>query len=78
MHLVHLADELVDLVLTVTQITTLNEVLELPSAEATSGGRELEGPEEVGSLLEVWSYGVNLVDQILNGNYSILSEALFN
>ena len=37
-NLVHLADKLVDFVLTVTKITTLDEVLELPGAETTSGG----------------------------------------
>lgn len=44
LYLVHLANELVNLVLTVTQITALDEVLEFPGAETTSGRGELEGP----------------------------------
>ena len=53
-------------------------MLELPGAETTSGGRELEGPEEVGGLLEVGPNGVNLVDQVLNRDNSVLSKVLFD
>ena len=66
MYLVHLADKPVDLILTVTQITTLNEMLELPGAETTSGGRKLEWPKEVGCLLEVGSNGIDLMNQVLD------------
>ena len=48
--LVHLADELVDVGLPVTEVTALDEVLELPCPPAASGVRELEWPEEVGRL----------------------------
>ena len=48
--LVHLADELVDVGLPVTEVTALDEVLELPCPPAASGVRELEGPEEVRRL----------------------------
>jgi hypothetical protein len=76
--LVHLADEVVDEVLTVTEVSSLNEVLELAGAESSGGGGELEGPEEVGGLLEVGSNGEDLVDQVLNGDDSELSELGLN
>lgn len=41
---VHLPDQGVDVVLSVAQVTTLNEVLELPRPEAASRVAELEGP----------------------------------
>jgi len=76
--LVHLADEAVDGVLAVTQVTTLNEVLELAGAEATSGVAELEGPEEVRGLLEVGADGEDLVDEILNADNAVLAEVLLD
>jgi hypothetical protein len=53
-------------------------VLELAGAETASGGGELEGPEEVGSLLEVGSNSEDLVDQVLNGDDTELAEVLLN
>ena len=47
---VHLADELVDMDLPVTEVTALDEVLELPCPPATSGVGELERPQEVRRL----------------------------
>ena len=76
--LVHLPDEGVDVLLTVTKVTTLDVVLELASAEATSGVGELEGPEEVGGLLEVGAGGDDLVDEILNTEDVVLAEVLFD
>jgi hypothetical protein len=78
LHLVHLSDESVDVLLTVTSVTTLDEVLELAGAEATSGVGELEGPEEVVGLLEVGANGVDLVDQILHANNAVLAKGLLN
>ncbi len=77
-NLVHLADERVDGVLTVAEVTALNEVLELAGAEATSGVGELEGPQEVGDLLEVGADRVDLVDEILNADNAVLAEALLD
>jgi hypothetical protein len=76
--LVHLANKVVDEGLTVSKITALDEVLELAGAETTSGGRELEGPQEVGGLLEVGADSVDLVDEILNADDAVLSEVLLN
>jgi hypothetical protein len=64
--------------LTVTKVTTLDVVLELASAEATSGVGELEGPEEVGGLLEVGADGVDLVDQVLHADNAVLGKVLLD
>lgn len=66
------------MLLTVAKVTTLNEVLELPGAEATSGVGQLEGPEEVAGLLEVGANGVDLVNQVLNADNAELAEVLLN
>ena len=47
---------------------------EFASAESSSWVAELEWPQEVGSLLEVGSNGVNLVDQILHADDTVLAE----
>lgn len=77
-NLVHLPDELVDELLTVTKVTTLDEVLELAGAETTSRRGELEGPEEVGDGLEVGADGVELVDDVLNAGDAVLAEILLD
>lgn len=53
-------------------------MLELAGAETTSGGRELEGPEEVGSLLEVGANSEDLVDEILHADNAVLAEGVLN
>ena len=53
-------------------------MLELASAESTSGVGELEGPEEVVGLLEVGADGVDLVDQILHADDAVLAKVLLN
>lgn len=76
--LVHLADESVDVLLTVAKVTTLDEVLELAGVEATVGVGQLEGPQEVGGLLEVGANSVDLVDEILHADNAVLAEVLLN
>jgi len=44
MNLVHLLDESINFLLTIPQVTTFNEVLELPRPESTRGVGELEWP----------------------------------
>lgn len=51
---------------------------ELASSETTSWVGELEGPEEVGSLLEVGANSEDLVDQILNADNTVLAEVGLN
>jgi hypothetical protein len=76
--LVHLSDEGIDVLLTVTKITTLDEVLEFTSTEATIGVVELEGPEEVGSLLEVGADSVDLVDQVFHADDAVLAKGILD
>ena len=66
-NLKHATDELVDLLLAVTSIATLDEVVDLLHKPATGAG-ELEGPEESVGLLEVAADGVDLVDEVLNAD----------
>jgi len=77
-NLVHLADEAVDVILTVTSVTTLDEVLELALVETAVGVGQLEGPQEVVGLLEVGANGVDLVDQILHADNAVLAEVLLD
>ena len=78
MNLVHLADESVDVLLTVTSVTTLDEMLDLAGVEATVGVGELEGPEEVVGLLEVGANGVDLVNQVFHADNAVLAKVLLN
>lgn len=50
----------------------------LLALESTSGVRELEGPEEVGGLLEVRADGGNLVHQVLNALDAVLAERVLD
>jgi len=76
--LVHLLDKSVDVLLSVTKITTLNEVLELSSTETTSGVGELEWPEEVAGLLEVGTDGEDLVDQVFHADNTVLAKVVLD
>jgi hypothetical protein len=72
-------DESVDVLLPVTGRATLDVVLELSSDTPAAGGvGELEGPQEVGSLLEGRANSVDLVDQILHADDAVLAESLLN
>ena len=73
--LVHSLNQLVDELLTVTEGTTLDEVLELSwDTPTTRWVRQLEWPQEVVGLLEVWTNGNQLVDQVVNGHDTELTE----
>jgi len=65
-------------VLAVAEVTALDEVTELAGAEATGGRGQLEGPQEVGGLLEVGADGVDLVDQVLDADDAVLAEVLLD
>jgi len=73
-----LTDELVDVGLSVTEVTTLHIVLKLACPPATSRVRELEGPEEVRSLLEVGASSDDLVDEVFNAENVVLAESLLD
>lgn len=51
---------------------------ELSCSETTVGVAELEWPKEVGSLLEVWSDGVDLVDQVFHADNTELAQVVFD
>lgn len=76
-NLVHPLDQGVDVGLTVASVTTLHEVRALLD-EATPWVGELERPEEGVDLLEVGSDSVDLVDDVLNANDTILAKVLLN
>jgi len=76
-HLDHLSEELVDLVLTVTEVAALDEVVNLLSP-STAGSVQLEGPQEVAGVLEVGSDGEDLVDQVFDADDSVLAEVAFD
>ncbi len=60
--LIHLPDQIIDLVFPVAQITPLDVVLELTLPEAARWVAELERPQEVADLLEIWPDCNNLVN----------------
>jgi len=61
----HTLDKLVDLLSTVSSLTSLKEVNKLGLVrESTTGTGKLEGPQEVVGLLEVGSNSADLVDKI--------------
>jgi len=76
-HLDHALDEFVDELLTVAPVTTagLVETVTL-GLEATLGGGQLEGGQEIVGLLEVGSDGVDLVDEILHAGDAELAEGV--
>jgi hypothetical protein len=76
--LVHLSDQGVDVLLTVTVVTTLDEVLEFPSVEATVGVGQLEGPQEVAGLLEVGADGKDLVDQVFHAHDAVFAQSVLD
>lgn len=52
-NLVHLSDELVDVALPITEVTTLDVVLELSCPPSPCGVRQLERPQEVRGLSSI-------------------------
>lgn len=73
-HSVHLTDKLVDVALPVPVITTLHKMEELAGTPAASGIRELERPEEVRGLLEMWAGGDDLVHEVLDTEDVVRAE----
>jgi len=72
-----LSDEIVDLVFSVTEVTTFNEVVGDTSVTSSWAG-EFESPEEVVGSLEVWSNGEDFVDQIFGGLDANVSNVFVN
>ena len=74
-NLVHLLNQAVDEVLSVTCVTTLDEVDELSGLETTVRVRQLEWPQEVVGLLEVRTHSEDLVDQVLHAHNTELTQS---
>jgi len=72
-----LSDEIVDLVFSVTEVTTFNEVVGDTSVTSSWAG-EFESPEEVVGSLEVWSNSEDFVDQIFGGLDTNVSNVFVN
>lgn len=68
-------DQVVDELLSVTSVTTLDEVEELSGSETTVRVGQVEWPQEVVDLLEVWTNSVDLVDQVLDGGNTVLTQS---
>lgn len=76
--LVHQLNHAVDVALTVTSVTTLDVVGELLALESTVGVRQLEGPQELVGVLEVGAGSGDLVNQVLDGDDSVLAQVLLD
>jgi hypothetical protein len=74
-NLVHPSDELIDVVLTVTSITTLHVLVPL-LLQASQWCLQLEWPEEVVCLLEMWANSHDLMNKIFNADDVMLAQAL--
>jgi len=77
-HLVHAGNEGRDSLFAVTKVTALDVVKEFALVEATERVGELEGPQEVGGLLEVGADSEDLVDQILHADDAVLGKVLLD
>ena len=75
--LVHFANKLIDLVLSVSMITALNKVRG-NLAEATPWRTELHWPQEVASLLKVLTHCEDLMDEVFNADNTTLAQLSFN
>mmetsp|Transcript_20750 Transcript_20750/g.41507 ORF Transcript_20750/g.41507 Transcript_20750/m.41507 type:complete len:261 (+) Transcript_20750:61-843(+) len=72
-----LLDERVDVLTTVSVISTFGKVQQLLRVTAVGVG-QLERPQSVGSLLEVWADSVDLVDQVLHTHDSNAAQGLLD
>ena len=64
--------------LTVTRVTALNKVQDLLLGESTGRRGQLEGPQEIAGLLEVWANGEDLMNQVFNANDAVLAQFLLD
>jgi len=74
---VHSTNHLVDEVLSVAVVTSLNKVIRFVS-HSTGGTTQLERPQEVVGFLEVASYCENLVDEIFYANNITPAKSLLH
>ena len=77
-HLIHLCNQSIDLVFPVPQVASLHKVPELPCSESTGRVTQLERPQEVACLLKIWAHGVNLMDQVLHTDNTVLAQVVLD
>lgn len=73
----HFLQEVIDLVFSISKVSTLNKVVGLLSP-SSGWVVELEWPQEVGGILEVGSNRQDLVDQVLNTDDAHLAKLGLN
>ena len=73
----HTSEQVVDVLLAVTEVTTLGEVVGLLSPAAVRVV-QLEWPQEVGHLLEVRANCEDLVQDVFNADDSVLALSSHN
>merc|ERR1712029_1270180 len=73
----HLLQQFVYLVLTAAEVTTFDEVVDLLPPPA-SRGVQLEGPQEVGCVLEVGADREDLMDEMLHADNAKLAKSSLN
>jgi len=76
--LIHLPDQGIDLVFTVTKVTAQVVGGELAGPEATVGVAKLERPQEVRNLLEVGAHVHYLVNNVLHADDAVFAEVLLD
>lgn len=76
--LVHAANQSIDVLLSVTSVTSFHKVSELCVCKATIGIRQLKGPKELIGLLEVRSNSVDFVNDVFDRDDTKLAQVLFN
>jgi len=73
----HSTQEFINLIFATSEVTALNVVVCLLSPSAT-GSVQLEGPEEVGGILEVLANGEDFMNEIFNTDDSSAAKNLLN
>lgn len=77
-HLIHLADQGIDLLLAIAQVTALHEMFELSGPEPAVWVAQLERPEEIARLLEVRAHSVDLMNQVLHAHDAVLAQMVLD
>ena len=77
-NLIHLLDQSIDLLLPISQVTSLNEMLEFPRPESASRVAQLEWPQKVAGLLEIRPHSNNLMDQVLHTDDAKFAQLLLD
>lgn len=74
--LVHPSNELIEVILAISSIPSLNIMVPL-LFHTTQRCLQLEWPQKVVGLLEVGPNSHDLMDEIFNADYTILAQALY-